>query len=510
MFMCKLILGEEGTDHTWVDSMKYYVVKQREGHVQARPLYLVQFGEGASEIGQRLRTLGFYERDGNVSEELAAGQPGGKRPCRGRQGCRIVSDRTRHLWVGWLDPRLCTASDDEIREDVADYLHGYDISKVIPERNGARVGAYVLLAHSISSDQFSDVTRRKYQGQYWISVDDTQPDNPFKKDKPCPRLTGKSKYCRGWNIRGHRSWHEGCPYRHDAAIRPTAAAEYTLQDLPEGHAMYDKIVGDFKRSAPFHNGEPQIKAVQRVTNSTLEALYTSRARYGGAKYKTIVECSLWYGTAVADLPEVLQHGLQPPSDTRPSDRCPRSGGKGLCTTNCDNQCEFCTEPHKWARCHMYGLGVYLADMAQKAHRRVRPGPRGEHALLYCKTNLGNPYLIEDDLVAEDAMHDFIRCDDPAGALRNVAEDYDTEGGHNSYYIRGKGDGAQRGRAVRNGEYAVFHPARILPQFLVRYELRGPDRPPPGSAAPAGPSPAPKPDGAGAGRPRSPSQSSEPR
>merc|ERR1712241_532348 len=65
-----------------------------------------------------------------------------------------------------------------------------------------------------------------------------------------------------------------------------------------------------------------------------------------------------------------QHGLQPPSDTQASESCPVSGGKGLCTTLCDNTCVHCTQKHEWDRCHMFGLGIYLADMAQKSHRYV--------------------------------------------------------------------------------------------------------------------------------------------
>merc|ERR1712139_217064 len=71
------------------------------------------------------------------------------------------------------------------------------------------------------------------------------------------------------------------------------------------------------------------------------------------------------------LPELLTHGLQPPADTKPSDSCPKSGGKGLCTTLCSSSCRHCRTPHAWDKCHMFGLGVYLADLAQKSHRYVR-------------------------------------------------------------------------------------------------------------------------------------------
>merc|ERR1712159_653203 len=79
---------------------------------------------------------------------------------------------------------------------------------------------------------------------------------------------------------------------------------------------------------------------------------------------------LYHGTNNNILDILYKHGLQPPSDTQPSELCPRSGGKGLCTTLCNNDCKYCTEKHEWNKCHMYGLGIYLADMAQKSHRYV--------------------------------------------------------------------------------------------------------------------------------------------
>jgi len=89
------------------------------------------------------------------------------------------------------------------------------------------------------------------------------------------------------------------------------------------------------------------------------------------KHGYALERELWHGTSCKALPELLTHGLQPPSDTAPAQSCPKSGGKGLCTTLCGTDCEHCREPHRWDRCHMYGLGVYLADQAQKSHRYVR-------------------------------------------------------------------------------------------------------------------------------------------
>merc|ERR1712241_13492 len=103
-----------------------------------------------------------------------------------------------------------------------------------------------------------------------------------------------------------------------------------------------------------------------------------------------------------------QHGLQPPSDTQASESCPVSGGKGLCTTLCDNTCVHCTQKHEWDRCHMFGLGIYLADMAQKSHRyvsqpQVHNGNR-IYRMIVCSV-LGKAYQIDGYLKSKDAMHD---------------------------------------------------------------------------------------------------------
>merc|ERR1712070_1368070 len=68
-----------------------------------------------------------------------------------------------------------------------------------------RVGAFVLLEDAIGRDDFIKLSRRPYHGEHAISVDDAQPGNPRCAGKICPRLTGPSGYCRGWNIRGHAS-----------------------------------------------------------------------------------------------------------------------------------------------------------------------------------------------------------------------------------------------------------------------------------------------------------------
>lgn len=374
MLLCKLLLGEEDVDHTWVDSCAYYVVKQREGRTQALPLFLLQFAESRGELADRLAAL--RARDVEEAGQLTARQRGGLRPCRARQDAGMEAASTRHLWVGWLAPELCQRDDDAVEEDVRRFLGGHAVEQVVPERNGARVGAFVLLAVPVGRAEFAALGRRRYRGEHLITVDDQQPQNPHCAGKVCPRLLGPSRFCRGWNLRGHHAWQWGCPFEHPAEEWQTYGTSYNLEEVRRGTAKFDEIETELLRSAPFASadgttGRPELLAVRRVVNRALEAAFQSRRAFLQEKHGHVVERELWHGTSCKALPELLTHGLQPPADTAPAEACPRSGGRGLCTTLCGSGCEHCREPHAWDRCHMYGLGVYLADLAQKSHRYVR-------------------------------------------------------------------------------------------------------------------------------------------
>merc|ERR1712176_1565556 len=252
------------------------------------------------------------------------------------------------------------------------------------ERNGARIGAFVLLSRAITRTEFHAIRRRLYHGQYQISVDDQQPENPRTKGKICPRLTGPSHYCCGWNIKGHHAWQWGCPFDHPETCRPTHGASYTTERVRHSTAKYDELETEMMRATPFVGsdgsyGTPRIVSIKRIVNKTLERLYEERRGFLHDKHGFAVEKELWHGTNCKVLPELLTHGLQPPSDTQPGDNCPRSGGKGLCTTLCGSSCEHCRDAHSWNKCHMYGLGVYLADISQKSHRYVREPSCGDHS-----------------------------------------------------------------------------------------------------------------------------------
>lgn len=470
MFLCKLLLGVEGDDHTWHAGPQYYVIKQRESRMQVLPLFVVQFRASESPLSNRLRTQ-VELRDAEEQGSLAVQQRGGCTACPARRDAGMSAMSTRHLWLGWLDPALRLRDDDGIAEDVRGFLEGHAVTQVVPERNGARIGAYVLLQESIDQKQFTLLAARKYHGEFWISVDDAQPSNPRCSGKVCPRLTGPSGYCRGWNIRGHAGWQWGCPFAHPEEARPTHGVEYTLESVRAGSAKHDEICTDLQRSMP----GARVVGIHRVQNPILEKMYEKRRNFIHDKQGFSVEKELWHGTSCEAIPTLLKHGLQPPSDVEPSEACPVSGGKGLCTTLCGTECTHCTKEHKWNRCHMYGLGVYLADMAQKSHQYVRKPLVAKsgapvYSMLRCRVSLGNPYLIEGNLLGGSAMHDLCWCQDPSEALESLAEEWSINKGHDAYYVKGLAGAQKHGLGVFNNEYIVFQPFQILPLYRVDYTV----------------------------------------
>merc|ERR1712151_711318 len=166
-------------------------------------------------------------------------------------------------------------------------------------------------------------------------------------------------------------------------------------------------------SGPFHDGRPRIVSIKAIKNDVLSGLHEDYRRYLANKHREEPKVrELYHGTNNNILDVLYQHGCKPPSDIQASDRCPVSGGKGLCTTLCNNDCKYCTEKHQWDRCHMYGLGIYLADMAQKSHRYVSQ-PKinssrqsATYRMVVCSV-LGKAFQLEGHLSRKDAMHDVV-------------------------------------------------------------------------------------------------------
>eukprot|EP01063_Lacrimia_lanifica_P023059 TRINITY_DN3055_c0_g1_i2.p3 TRINITY_DN3055_c0_g1~~TRINITY_DN3055_c0_g1_i2.p3 ORF type:complete len:732 (+),score=360.21 TRINITY_DN3055_c0_g1_i2:52-2247(+) len=386
--------------------------------------------------------------------------------CRGRVDAAMMAATTRHLWVGWLDP-LLGKDEARLRASVTEFLRGHDVAMVKAERNAARVGAFVELRAPITQLQVAALNVRPYRDTHGaahrITVDDAQPRNPFLALKRCPRLTGPGRFCRGCNLQGHHDWTDACSFRHDARDFPTHGAELEYEDVAEGGAKWDELAVQVEEA-----GLGVVTRIRRVVNAAQEAAYESRRAFSTAMHGSVSEKELWHGTDCSVLDTLLTRGMQCPADSRACDECPVSGGKGLCTTLCGTDCARCVEPHVWGECHMFGMGLYMADQPQKSHRYVRPH-NGVHQLVKCRVNLGSPYMIEANLRTPDAMHNLVRCSDPKDMIEANQHAWDTMKGHESFYVKGLGAKAKHGLGVVNNEYVVFHPAQVLPLYVVDYD-----------------------------------------
>jgi len=245
-------------------------------------------------------------------------------------------------------------------------------------------------------------------------------------------------------------------------------------------AKGEELTSKFLASGSFHDGMPTVVAIHAVRNDTLQRLQEQYRQYLLEKNKQEPSASeLFHGTNNAILDVVYQHGLQPPSDCKAADSCPVSGGKGMCTTLCDNTCRHCVEPHTWDRCHMFGLGIYLASTAAKSHRYVtqpcRQGGRTLYRMVVCSV-LGRPYQVAGHLKEGSAMHNITTLRFLAGRqlsdmiepvcslCEEPVERFDT------LFVKGLGCESRPGRSVFNSEYIAFHPHQCVPKYEITYEM----------------------------------------
>jgi len=404
MLVCRLSLGVQSStpenkdgDHIWVPSTEYYVIKEPS---QVLPQFIVRFTSpqaydraSVSETLEAALAVGYSTK---VAEEIVP-VPHQQRPCNMSREAATV------LWLGFLHAHL---SDESLREDVTrfltrhagEYMAGAKVQIVKGHYKKAhailRTPIPRTLVHSLNTAPFfEDGVQRT------ICVEDAH-GSPGQR---CPRFI--AGFCRGQNLR----FTHPCFCAHER--RATDGAHFSLEPLEADGAKWAEIADRFMASAPFHTGQPRILGISVIRNKALSRCHEEYRDYLRTKHmeEPAVQ-ELYHGTNNNILNILYQHGLQPPSDTEASDACPVSGGKGLCTTLCDNTCRYCTRRHEWNRCHMYGLGIYLADMAQKSHRYVsQPAARGGrqiYRMVVCSV-LGKSFQVEGHLKEGAAMHDVV-------------------------------------------------------------------------------------------------------
>eukprot|EP01006_Ploeotia_vitrea_P022062 TRINITY_DN54471_c0_g1_i1.p1 TRINITY_DN54471_c0_g1~~TRINITY_DN54471_c0_g1_i1.p1 ORF type:complete len:544 (+),score=72.91 TRINITY_DN54471_c0_g1_i1:202-1632(+) len=469
-------------DHIWVDSCKYYIIAHA---FQVLPLYVVKFKERTSADdewgygrGRRPDFADDSEREAvlvennvniirNTAGQLRQKEFGAIVPGAYNRKCHMTLPKTNQIWIGYLHPGR---DDTALQEHVKVFLDDCKIDKIRIVHESFRRAAYVYLKEPITLEKVKEMNEvRKYLGKYTICVEDVQPKSPHFAEEVCPRLKGRGRFCRAENIKYVK---HGCYFQHPQVWKPTSFAEYSMTPIPLDSAKGDEIVSDFMSTAPFHNGRPKIIKIQKIVNNVLHHLYEQRKQYSESKHATgATEVELYHGTNCNILDYLYTHGLRPPSDIKASDKCPVSGKKGLATTLCDNTCKFCTEKHEWSMCHMYGLGIYLADRADKSNRYVSAPESGKiYKMIKCRVSLGNSFLIEGHLKDGKALHDWCVCEDPSEHINFIRKvEWDVQD-HDSFYVKGLGGNAISGSSVVNSEYIVFTPFQCLPVYEISYTL----------------------------------------
>eukprot|EP01012_Entosiphon_sulcatum_P047379 TRINITY_DN6428_c0_g1_i2.p1 TRINITY_DN6428_c0_g1~~TRINITY_DN6428_c0_g1_i2.p1 ORF type:complete len:1282 (+),score=318.03 TRINITY_DN6428_c0_g1_i2:45-3890(+) len=419
----------------------------------------------------------------DLDSDLRDKQTGAREPGKYHRKCEMVAETTTKLWLGYLEPSM---TDDELRFDVVDFLGEYEIDRddIRFEKEGLRRAARVTLLKPITRMEVLELNMRPYHEKYTICVDDVQPNNPARKGKLCKRLTGINKFCRWQNIRFVDA---ACDFEHPAEADPTHNAEYWLEEIKPSTAKFEEIKSHFLQGANIRGGRVTVQSIRRIHNDVLNAQFERRKDFQNKKHGTDGgELELWHGTNCNILAHIYQNGLRCPSDMQASPSCPVSGGKGLSTSLCNNDCAHCTTPHQWRHCHMYGLGIYLADLSGKSHRYVSapvvadPDPEKEHTgeiykMIRCRVHLGNPYLVDGLLATPDAMHDhFLPFPADETKLNRMGRDEElSHTGHDSYFVRGHGASFVQNRSVAHSEYICFTPWQVLPLYEVAYTVGKP-------------------------------------
>jgi len=402
MLVCRLTLGEVSStpenrdgDHIWVPQNGYYVIKQPN---QVLIQYIVKFdipdrygyGFGMGVVSTSLEK--HLSNGYNTKPAPERRQPPRPRPCQ------MSRESTTALWMGLMHAHI---PDDVLKKDVQTFLHknagDYATIDKIQIKCTFFKKAEVHLKNPIPRavvHNLNEATLTTYGESMRVCVEDYF-GSPGQE---CPKWI--AGYCRGQNLR----FTQPCYCQHKK--RETEGARFTLTPIPLDGAKGDEIVTKFMASAPFHTGSPCVIGIRQIRNDKLARCHEDYRSYLANKHgeEPAVQ-ELYHGTNNNICDILYTHGLRPPSDMEADPRCPVSGGKGLCTSLCNNDCVYCTTKHQWKRCHMYGLGIYLADMAQKSHRYISaPSSKGTYKMIICSV-LGKSYEIDGYLTGDRCMHD---------------------------------------------------------------------------------------------------------
>jgi len=480
MLVCRLVLGHESStsknldgDHIWVPSCQYYVISRPE---QILPIFVVKFRSPRSyssplvspDLEKALGAGMWTTQQEQMRRELPPPRP-----------CYMSRPFADGLWMGLM---YAHNTDEQLESDVRAFLQRH-----AREYTGGMkvqiVRAHFKKAHAILSKPIpKDLVHKlntlpfKENGvEHLICVEDMA-GSPEQK---CPKSI--ANYCRGQNLR----FTQPCWCWHPR--QGTDGARYYLESVDLLGAKGNEIISNFMSTAPFHDGNPSVVGIKAIKNDVLAGLHEDYRGYLANRHCQEPKVrELYHGTNNNILDVLYQHGCKPPSDMKPSEDCPVSGGKGLCTSLCNNDCRYCTEKHEWNRCHMFGLGIYLGDMAQKSHRYVSQPRmvqgRKQYRMIVCSV-LGRALKIQGHLKCGDAMHDVPQVRElDADDIKNMIEPCrgPTPSGDagieippeksDMIFVQGLEGSVRPGYSVVNSEYIAYHPHQCLPKYEITYEL----------------------------------------
>merc|ERR1711865_108967 len=130
------------------------------------------------------------------------------------------------------------------------------------------------------------------------------------------------------------------------------------------------------------------------------------------------------------------------------------------------------------RCHMFGLGIYLADLSAKSHRYVSMPKAGVYRMLVCSVLTGSTLQLAGHLRCPDAMHDVdsIRSlwDGDMTSMMELqdggAQDLAACEKQDLLFIPGLREQSRPGASVYNSEYIAFHAYQVMPRYEISYTL----------------------------------------
>jgi len=129
---------------------------------------------------------------------------------------------------------------------------------------------------------------------------------------------------------------------------------------------------------------------------------------------------------------------------------------------------------------MFGLGIYLADLAAKSHRYCSQPAlvcgRRRFRMLVCSV-LGSAFKLEGHLRTAEAMHDVpnskaVGMEELCEMVELCGDSGNSETMEKSdlLLVQGLGRRCKPGFSVFNSEYIAFHPHQCLPKYEITYEM----------------------------------------